>query len=175
MNGRELALVLAGGQDAVEAQPLAHEFVQGFLGAGMIEHAARGLFDALRRGEIAPRRRGEQLRIRHAVPESIGEPARGHIRLPLRIGGFVQAEEETGGLQHRLDHQLRALDEVLFACSTALRIAFARSAPAAGGRPSVRTRARNARAQAADGLHGISPRVSPPRNALRASRSAAAL
>ena len=57
---------------------------------------------------------GEQLRVRHAVPERIGKPARRHVWLPLRIRGLVQPEEEVGRLQHRLDHELRALQEILF-------------------------------------------------------------
>ena len=50
---RESSPVLAGGQDAVEAQPLADELVQRFAAPGMVEHAPRGLLDALRCRQFA--------------------------------------------------------------------------------------------------------------------------
>ena len=112
---------------------------------GSIEHAPRGLFDALRSGEFAARRRREQLRIGHGVPERIGEPAGRRVWLPLRIGGFIQPEQEIRRLQHRLDHQLRALQEIRLAAPSAFRSASVRPHRAAGGTPSARTRARTAR------------------------------
>ena len=65
--------------------------------------------------EFAPRGGREQLRIRHGVPERVGKPAGGGVWLQLRIGRRVQPEQEVRRLQHRLHHQLRALQEIGFA------------------------------------------------------------
>ncbi len=173
---RELAAVFAGGQQAIEAQPLADEFVEGFVGARLIEHAPRGLFDALRRGEIAARRRREQLRIGHGVPDA-------YRRAGSRSRTASTSDRTVSSRRNRKfgDCSIASTTSCApFRKSVSRRHQAFRSAsvrPASSGRrkafsPNSRT---NRARQAAEGLHGISPCVSPPRKASRASFSAAAL
>ena len=80
--------------------------------AGIGEKPPRLFLHAGARRKIAPRGGGEQLGIRHRVPERVGEPAGSGPCLQLRVRRGIQAEQKIRRLQHRLHDDLRALQKI---------------------------------------------------------------
>ena len=89
------------------------ELVQRLLGLRIVEHPAGGFLDAFGVSSSPLAAPASSVVVRHRVPKRVGEPARPCVRLPLRIAGLFQAEQEMRRLQHRLDHQRGPVRKVL--------------------------------------------------------------
>ena len=139
---RELAAVFAGGQHAVESQPLADELIERLVRARVGRACAALPSPRLPASPVRPAAAAANSSASGMVSQSAYE-SRLAVAYGFNFGSavVVQPKQEVRRLQHRLHDQLRALQEIRLSVPSAPRSASALRRRADGGTPSARTRA----------------------------------
>ena len=81
-------------QHAIKSQPLVEELIEGLAGERIAEHAAAGALPAGGGPQFATCRCIQQGRVRHRIPQQIGEPAGNSIVDPTSVRPCLYMEEE---------------------------------------------------------------------------------
>ena len=94
-------------QHLVGTEPLVVEVDDGRPGLRVVQHPPRLPLDTRPRGQLAGRGRGEQLIVRHRIPEKVGETGRQLPRRRFAVRGIapLDPEMERGRLQDAGDGQ----------------------------------------------------------------------